>query len=216
MLVERLTRADKTEAVEVLASAFEDYPVMRFVLRDAGEAYPSHLRALVGFFCELRFTRGYPILGVRDDGRLAAVAGINEPEPDPWPPALRQRHDELAELVGRDAVRRLDAFEQASSRHEPAEPHYYLGIIGVRPDAQGRGHARALIEELRRMSDAHARSTGISLSTERAENLPFYRHLGFEVIGESEVENLRTWCLFRTSARGGDDSSRPIADKPAH
>jgi GNAT superfamily N-acetyltransferase len=203
MLVERLTRADKTEAVDVLASAFEDYPVMRFVLRDAGEAYPSHLRALVGFFCELRFTRGYPILGVRNDGRLAAVAGINEPEPDPWPPALRQRHDELAELVGRDAVRRLDAFEDISSRHEPVEPHYYLGILGVRPDGQKRGYARALVEELRRMSEQHGRSTGIALTTERAENLPFYEHLGFEVIGEGQIEDVHTWCLFWTNVRGG-------------
>jgi len=203
MTVERLTPADKGEAVEVLASAFEDYPVMRFVLRAAGNAYPAHLRALVGFFCELRFTRGYPILGVRADGILMAVAGINEPDPDPWPPELLLCHRELLALIGEDAGHRLDAFEEASGRYEPADPHYYLGIIGVRPEAQGRGYARALVEELQRMSVTHHRSTGISLSTERAENLPFYRHLGFEVLGEGQVGELRTWCLFRANAGEG-------------
>ena len=67
MKVERLNRADKEEAVCVLASAFYEYPVMRYVLKSAGEKYESDLKALMGFFCESRLTRNFPLLGISDN-----------------------------------------------------------------------------------------------------------------------------------------------------
>lgn len=198
-MIERLSRAGKAEAVEVLAAAFHAYPVMRFVLRDAGDAFDERLRALVGFFCDVRLTRDFPLLGVRADGALAAVAGINDPEPDPWPPALQAAWRVLGDTIGRNAFDRLARFEAASAASQPAAPHYFLGIIGVRPAQQGRGFARALIDELIRMSEAHPRSTGICLTTERAVNLPVYRRFGFQVIDEHDIEGLHSWAMFRSN-----------------
>lgn len=197
MTIERLSRDHKAEAVEVLAAAFHEYPVMRFVLRDAGEAYEARLRALVGFFCELRFTRDFPVLGLRDGGGLAAVAGINDPEPGPWPPALEAAWAETGGIIGRPALDRLERFEATGAGLEPKVPHYYLGIIGVRPDLQGRGLARILIDGLIGMSREHPRSEGITLTTESPGNVPLYRRFGFEVVGEADIDELHTWVMFR-------------------
>ncbi len=196
-MIARLTRGDKADAVEVLAAAFRDYPVMRFVLKDAGPAYDDRLRALIGFFCDLRFTRDFPVLGLRDGGELVAVAGINEPEPGPWPPALRAAWAATGEAIGAAALDRLERFEEASAGLEPSAPHYYLGIIGVRPSLQGRGFARRLIDELVGLSQSHPRSTGIALTTEQQGNVPIYRRFGFEVVGEADVDELHTWVMFR-------------------
>jgi len=192
-------RPGRSEAVDVLAAAFHDYPVMRFVLKDAGAAYDERLRALVGFFCDVRLTRDFPLVGLREDGALVAVAGINDPEPGPWPPALQAAWQATGNALGRDAFDRLARFEAASAASQPTTPHYFLGIIGVRPAYQGQGFARALIDELIRMSDAHPRSTGIYLTTEHAANLPVYRRFGFEVIDEHDVEGLHTWAMFRAN-----------------
>ena len=196
-MIQRLSRRDKAEAVEVLAAAFHEYPVMRFVLKDAGDAYEERLRALIGFFCDLRFTRDFPVLGLREGGGLVAVAGINDPEPGPWPPALHEAWASAGQAIGRGAHDRLERFETASADILVAAPHYYLGIIGVRPGLQRRGFARLLIDELCRMSRAHRRSTGVALTTERAENLPVYRRFGFEVVGEADIDELHSWGMFR-------------------
>jgi len=52
------------EVVEALCDAFRDYPVMRYVLKDAGDHYLTHLPYLVGYFTASRFARGWPVLGV--------------------------------------------------------------------------------------------------------------------------------------------------------
>lgn len=200
-MVERLTTAARAEAVEVLAAAFHDYPVMRFVLKDAGPAYEARLRALIGVFCDVRLMCGFPLLGLREGGLLAAVAGINDPAPGPWPPSLQAAWAALSRTLGPPAFDRLERFEAASVRLAPAVPHYFLGIIGVRPDLQGRGLARTLIDELIRMSETHRHSTGICLTTERAENLPVYRRFGFQVIGEADIDELHTWVMFRRNER---------------
>ena len=95
MIVEKLNRSDKEEAVRVLASAFYDYPVMRYVLKSTGEKYESDLKALMGFFCESRLTREFPLLGIRNDSNLVAAAGINEPEYKPRSPELNNIFSDL-------------------------------------------------------------------------------------------------------------------------
>jgi GNAT superfamily N-acetyltransferase len=201
MDVEYLTYKDKNQAVDVLASAFAEYPVMRYVLRD-GALYDLHLKELVGFFCETRLTRRWPLWGVRSEGELVAVAGINEPIHVTWPPQLHQVYENLKATIGTAAVERLESYENESSGHEPEAPHYFLGIIGVSPAYQGKGYARILIDRLQRLSESDPISTGVCLSTENARNLPIYKHLGFEVIAEAQVGELHTWCMFRHNRTG--------------
>jgi len=193
-----LNSAQREEAVDVLCAAFRDYPVMRYVLSDAGEAYASRLRSLTGFFCDKRLTRGWPLLGIRDsDETLVAVAGVNLPGDTTMPPSLRDSLDSLRSNIGAGAVARLDAYEEESGRDSPEEPHHFLGIIGVRPDRQASGCGRTLIEEIASIARSDPSSAGICLNTETASNVPFYRHLGFEVIAERDIGAIHTWCMFR-------------------
>ena len=80
---------------------------------------------------------------------------------------------------------------------EPTELHHYVGMIGVRPHDQGRGYARLLLDAVHQMSDSDPDSTGVALTTETEQNLPFYQHFGYEILGKANVEDLETWTLFR-------------------
>lgn len=197
MTVERLTQTDREEVIDVLAAAFRDYPVMRYALSDAGDDYGARLRELIGFFCDARLTRGWPVLGIRDGQELAAAALVSEPRYLPAPPDLKRKHLQVARIIGREAFDRMAQYERQSTGHEPEEPHYFLGMVGVAPGHQGKGYGRTLLDHVQALSEADADSTGVTLSTEDPANVPYYQRVGYRVIAEADVGNIHTWCMFR-------------------
>lgn len=196
MIIERLTREHKPEVVAVLSAAFHDYPVMRFVLKSTGADYEKDLKALVGFFCEVRLTRNWPVLGIRaEDGSLAAAALVNDVLLNPLP-LPEQPLQQLKETIGDEAYQRLVAYELQSSIGEPKVLHHFLGMIGVHPDYQKKGYAAALMNYVKDIASKNPESNGVCLSTEIPWNVRFYEHHGYRVISEADVGELHSWCMF--------------------
>ena len=187
----------RDEAVAVLCDAFHDYPVMRYVLKDAGPRYEERIRVLLGYFTGARLVRGFPVLGVERAGRLVAVANVDPPVRGPKPPELRRLYREMCATIGDAAVERFHAFADAARPLEPDLPHYYLGTLGVLHEEQGHGHARRLLEHLHGVSLADPASEGVVLTTETPDNRPFYERFGYQILGEANAEELRTWTLLR-------------------
>jgi len=189
------------EIVGGFCNAFYDYPVMRYVIGDAGVQYDAMLRRLIGYFTHSRFSRGYPVIGIEDaGGELVAAANINPPRAVPAPASLQRLYEELCEALGAAAIARYEAFAAACSPFEPDAPHYHLGMLGVVREQQGLGHARRLLEAVHEMSRVDSDSSGVSLTTETPRNLPFYEHFGYRVLGHGETPDggLTTWTLFRS------------------
>ncbi len=182
--------------MEVLSEAFADYPVMRYVLSDAGSEYDARLELLVGVFVDLRLMRGSPVLGIRLGGSLAAVALVDEPSPSPLETSPLDADAPVWSTLGQQAYRRMMAFEHESAHLEPEVPHYFVGMIGVLAEHRGQGFASQLLAEVRRMSAQDPGSAAVSLSTERESNLAFYGRLGYRITGETQVGNLHTWNLI--------------------
>jgi len=200
MKVLRMTPDRYDDAVDVFCDSFRDYPLMRYIIGEVGDRYEQHLRRLVGYFTESRFSRGYPVLGVEsDDGRLVAAANVNPPASVPAPPALEGTYEKLRAALGVAAIARYRAFGAACAPFEPQEPHVHLGMIGVVRNEQGRGHARRLLEAVHELSRADLRSSGVALTTETPDNLPFYEHFGYRIVGRGETRDggLATWTMFR-------------------
>ena len=196
MTPERLGDEQATQVVDVLCAAFVGYPVMRHVLADAGTDYDDRLRTLIGFFCNKRLIRDWPVLGVRRDGALAAAALVSEPGSAPTPTEVEALRADVAARIGAAAWQRLERYERESDRDAPEEPHHFLGVIGVHPESQGLGFGRILMDEVARMSRDHPHSTGVCLNTESRHNVRFYEHLGYRVIGHRAIDGLETWCMF--------------------
>jgi GNAT superfamily N-acetyltransferase len=194
MRVQRLSREDKSEVVAVLMNAFHEYPVMRYVLHTTGNEYEVHLKALIDLFCEIRFLRSWPVLGIRD-GPLIAAAVINEPAhehlPLPNEPLIN-----LHSIIGDAAYERLALYEEKSSEHEPKIPHHFLGMIGVDLNHRGKGYAGDLLNAVKELSVADLNSGGVCLSTENPDNVPLYQHFGYHVIAGIDVGELHSWCMF--------------------
>ena len=200
---EVLGPTDREAVVETLCLAFREYPVMTFVLgRDALAADDPALTALIGFYTDRRLLRGWPVLGVREGEVLQAAALVSRPEePEADPAPVRAALATLAGELGDAAFERMQRFEDASDANEPETDHLFVGMLGVRPSARGRGYGRVLLDAVQEAAEGEGRD-GVCLSTEDPANLPFYRHVGFELVGQADVGGLTTWCLFRPTGTG--------------
>lgn len=197
----RLRDNRRDEALKVCLETFHDYPAMRFMLGGNGD-FPSRLALLIGSWIDSRLIRSVPVLGIEQDEELAAIALVDEPAQPIMPEEFERENESLRSTLGEETWHRIAAFEQALADLEPKEPHHYIGLMGVRDHYQGRGLARQLIEEVARLSRQDPDSQSICLSTESPDNLPFYTHLGFTILGEVQIGSLRSWTLQKmTSAR---------------
>lgn len=203
MTVTSLAFDHVVEIVSVLSDAFQDYPVMRYVLGPdvpgSGAPYTVRLHRLVQLFVSGRAYRNEPMMGVRDErGALVGAAVMTLPaSPNPAPAFIALRESVWAEL-GADARARYDQYVSAAQFFTAMPPHHHLNMIGVRRSQQRLGLARELLGAVHELARSDPGSSGVSLTTERAENLPFYERFGYAVVGHVRVSaDLETWGLFR-------------------
>ena len=193
---------DRTdEAVDVLSDAFFDYPVMRFVIGETGSGYAQRLRTLIHFFTTARFLRNDLVMGVTAEGRIVAVANINRPGERESPPRLSELREQVWRELGDDARSRYEAYGEAAGKFVVVQPHYHLGMIGVRRASAGQGLGRRLLDALHERSEHDVESRGVTLNTEDPKNVPLYQHFGYRVIGHERVSaELQTWAFYREHA----------------
>jgi ribosomal protein S18 acetylase RimI-like enzyme len=107
-----------------------------------------------------------------------------------WLPPGVHPNGEALERVFRDTARPehlddlLATFEKMEQWH-PEEPHWYLPIIGVEPNAQGKGLGAALMRHAVARCDQERALSYLESSNPR--NISLYLRHGFEVMGEIRV-----------------------------
>lgn len=192
----RLAATDFDAVVDCLADAFVEYPVMRFVLGDSWS--DARNRALVRIFVANRVYRDEAIFGIEEEGRLVAAITTTDPEERAPSSELAPLRDRLWSGLGPECRARYAQAVEVWQTFVHPPPHFHVNMVGVRPEARGRGHARRLMEAAHALSAAHPASTGISLTTETASNVPFYEKLGYRSPGPVRIAaGFETWDFFR-------------------
>ncbi len=84
-------------------------------------------------------------------------------------------------------ARQADVFAvfEALGEVHPQQPHWYLPLIGVNPDGQGRGLGSAMLRPVLARCDAEGVAAYLEATTERSRAL--YARLGFRPVGTIEV-----------------------------
>ena len=213
MIVTPLSFDNVVEVVSVFTDAFRDYPVMRYVLGPdvpgVGAPYNVRLHRLLQLFVSARAYRNEPMLGIRDSaGALVGAAAMSLPDGQDPPPAFIALRESIWAELGAEARGRYDAYVSAAAFFTNAPRHHHLNLIGVRRSQQRTGLARTLLSAVHDLAAADPDSAGVSLTTERPENVVLYEHFGYRVDGHSRVSpELETWGLFRP--RAGASASPP-------
>ena len=170
-------RAEIPAMAEVLRDAFLDDPVFTWMVPDA-EARRGGLVQFMGASVDLSMRRGHAYS--TDDGQ--AVALWSPPEIELYDgPGMEPIEDFFRDVIADRADLVLTSMLELNALHPP-EPHFYLGVIGTRPSAQGKGHGAALLKTV--LDRCDATGTGAYLESSSIRNVPFYERHGFRVTSE--------------------------------
>lgn len=173
LAVHSAPRLEQESVLATITAAFLDDPVARWVWsddRDHATWFPEFAAAFGG----RAFAYGTADVVARAQG--AAL----------WlPPAVTPDERALEDVVQRavPAERQADLaalMDQMGAFH-PAGPHWYLPLIGVAPQCQGRGVGAALLRHALARCDTERLPAYLESSNPR--NLSLYRRHGFEVVG---------------------------------
>lgn len=172
------TAAELPAVVGVLTDAFAADPVQRWLFAPADDPDAGR-RALFDVFVSDYFWLGH-LHVVHGHGALLGAALWAPPDRNP----LQGDRVEvlLARLLphlGDELVPRLGELARAH-QHRPAEPHLYLGVLGVDPARQSQGVGGALLSPT--LAECDRMGLPAHLESSNPRNEPFYERHGFRVV----------------------------------
>lgn len=199
MIITPATVSDFEEAINSLVAAFAQDPITGYLLQ-TGPGYADRLSQFFSLLMRARIALQMPVFVARDQaGIRGASMGYSTLRLE-WPADLAQEwqrfEDSIAGLTDRMAV-----YDEVAARFKPSAPHYYLGVIGTRPDSQGIGVGRQLIGAFCAASAADPLSSGVYLETAQASNLEFYERAGFQETGRGSLGSSTLWCMYLSHGR---------------
>jgi GNAT superfamily N-acetyltransferase len=182
------TTADIGALSRALARAFEDDPVMSWL-------YPGlhRMERFMGGY-ELKLHLPHGSVYTTDDIAGGAI----------WAPPGKWRTSGLdvlrvapglLRITGSRLRRALGTMRAVESKH-PAEPHWYLAVLGTEPTHQGKGVGGALMAPMLERCDREGMPAYLESSKE--SNIPFYKRFGFAVTGEIQLpKGPKVWPMWR-------------------
>ena len=196
----RKATADEAEALAaILGRAFYDDPVMRWVIIDdrrRGEllqrSFGLYLRKLWLKQDEC-YTTG------------SSVGAIVWERPGQWKVGILDQLrllPSMARVNGRLLPRIMRGLAALEANH-PAEPHYYLPLVGVELEWQGRGLGTALMRPVLDRCDAEKVPAYLEATSPR--NRALYERHGFEVTEEFSLGpgSPPLWRMWRPPNNSG-------------
>jgi GNAT superfamily N-acetyltransferase len=172
--------ADVDLLAAMLARAFEDDPVLRFML-----AGPRRRDRYAHRFFAWQLRRLLPgeQVYVAGEGDAAAIWAL----PNGWRESPREALSLALQMLPAVArhLPRLTASIVMLERRHPRVPHMYLSVLGSEPEVQGRGFGSAAIASGLAFADAEGLPAFLESSKER--NLDFYARFGFRVTEELQL-----------------------------
>jgi GNAT superfamily N-acetyltransferase len=173
-LVRKATRTDINSAGDVLAAAMAADPVACWILGKTTDV-ERRLRSVFRSLIRVAVRDPDHEVHLTDDRRSVGLwRGIGRWDLSPmdsvriFPSTLRSGFLNRRGLQLANAMRKV----------HPREPHYYLEVLGTRPDHEGHGGGSAVITAMTERCDREGVAAYLENSNQRNET--FYRRHGFE------------------------------------
>lgn len=195
--VRSAAHADVDGLAAMLTRAFNDDPVLRFMLASARrrEHYARRF-----FAWQLRRLLPGEQVHVAGEGVAAAIWAL----PHAWRETPREAASLALGMLPAVAMHipRVAASIAMLERRHPRTPHMYLSVLGAEPEAQGRGFGSAAIAPGLAFADAEGLPAFLESSKER--NLDFYARFGFRVMDEVRLpgNGPPVWPMWREVGAG--------------
>jgi len=195
--VRRLTVDEVPVISRALARAFEDDPVMRWVFRSDSER-PARLEGAFALYLRRIWL---PQSECYATDRLFGAALWLPPGTWHLGPLEQLRLLPAMAAVNRGNLPRLlTLLRMLEKRHPKEPPHYYLAVLGVEPELQGRGFGGALMQPILARCDEERIPAYLESSKRR--NVVLYERHGFHVVEELRLpkDGPPVWRMWREPA----------------
>ena len=192
--VRQATGPDALTAARILADGFRLDPVMQWVFAEGIDA------ALEPFFHFMVSEALIPLGATYLSDCCCAV--WTPPGKDPWARAdVGERFlAAMDSVLARDQLDRMVTLNVLVDQIRPQEPHWYLGMIATRADAQGTGAGSRMIRHT--LGQVDADGLPAYLESTNPANIPFYERHGFVVVREARLpDGPGLTQMRRTTAR---------------
>ena len=197
MEVRAAEAGDRQAAIATLTEAFVADPMLRYLAPDDRD-YPRLADAFFGTLFDVRAFGGGEVR-VTDD--VSAVSLWNPPGGNRLGAEAVDAAFEasVTPLLDDAGLERMARFGATLDSIHPHEPHWYLGVVGVRADRRGEGLGGKVIRAI--LDDPAASSDPAYLVTATERNLAIYRRLGFEVQAETDIpDGPHLWGMWRPAS----------------
>ena len=194
----RLDKSQAKPASEVLARAFIDDPeLIRFVTEPSRRV--ALLRSMFRMVVSHAVLKGevYAV-SPRLEG-IAVWLPSGAPQVGFWT-AVRGGGLTLLFKGGGEFMRKMkqdEDFARELRRRLAPTPHWYLEVLGVAPEFQGKGYASRLLKPMMARLDVEKLPAYVETSTE--EYVAIYQRFGFKLIEEAVLPGSETkmWAMLR-------------------
>lgn len=179
--VRKATLLDADMLSAVLAAAFNADPVMNWVFPDpAGR--PGQLGRLF-FGLAHAYLPDHGTVHILENASASfwRSPGFDNRSADDAP-ARDVEGAPLGLSLPAEAMARLQMLGAAVAGVHPLTPHWYLNVLGTSPDRQGEGLGARVLQPVLSICDTDG--SPAYLESSNADNIPFYRRLGFVPTGE--------------------------------
>ncbi|MDY7103556.1 MAG: GNAT family N-acetyltransferase [Actinomycetota bacterium] len=195
--IHRAGTGDRAGLNRVLAAAFLDDPVFRWLVPDDEERAPL-LVPLFDLFADAFARHGEThvaaVGGTASGAAMWSPPGVAPVHPDDEP-ALGEG---MAAVCGPHMERMAICLEIFEAAH-PREPAWFLQFLGVDPAAQGLGLGSALLRATLARADAAGEAAYLEATSDR--NRALYERHGFRCIGELPLpDGPVTYAMWRDPA----------------
>ena len=174
--IEIIAEADRGRALDTLLLGFSTDPLTRWLCPEAGTYLD--MKAGINAFAGRAVDHG----GGWASADFAGVAMWLPPGVDPDEEAMAAEFQRLCE---EKTLEEVFAVFEAMSEYHPAEPCWYLPMIGVDPAHQGRGVGAALMKHALDVIDTQGAVAYLESSNPR--NISLYERHGFEAMGQIQI-----------------------------
>jgi GNAT superfamily N-acetyltransferase len=188
---------DEAAAVASLAAAFVEYPLLVALcpeVRKRARVTAEFCRYL--FHTSLRCGSAF---AAPDRAAVVLTWHSGREWPSLWDDFRAGGLPFLARMGWRRSrflIRMEHELDAARRSHLGDRPHWYVPLLGVRPDSQGKGLSRAVLTPVFDASDRDR--LPVYLETVPEANVMIYQKLGFALVGNRTLSSgLANWELLR-------------------
>ena len=191
--IRRMNSADMVAVCDVIGIAFADNPsTLANVHGDRAKAR----RVMQDAVRVAKFGRtwSYALVAVQEG---MVVGALNAAE---WPHCQLGMAEKIKTApamvrIMKTALPRAFTMMNKREARDPHEPHWHIGPIGVRPELQGHGVGKALLETF--LTAVDEQGSPAFLETDVDRNVVLYESFGFSVTSREDIVGVDTCFMWR-------------------